>query len=684
MAGLRIDYAAASGLEPHHPSLGLGFWSAELGRAKLSGGDLVTWDVFSDDYRGGRGRYYRREFTDEEFNDATALRVEVTLRVMESLGSAAATSVQFTTPDGKTFGLGFFRDTAEPEQDQVFLCADDGRDLPRLGQHGWQDLWESPAILGSYAMPVNVMRTYVLELLRGGSAGSDGVVQLQVADSDLEPLKANLGDLNSRVAVPGLVFGHPVIAGRGAAAWRQLTIATTGRPRAPSLPRRIGNRRQLFLDDWIVEECSNLKREIGKPAKYAGNPVMRRDKPWDRAPCDLYSNAVWDPENQKLGLYYSSSSTPACVDDRVAYAESSDGGHTWVKPDLGLYAFGDHQHTNIVLPSVNRCVAGPCVFRDEHDPDPSRRYKLLAGDYGVDPGNVGYGIHVAYSPDGIHWRRSERNPVLPMLSDTAQSAFWDERTSRYVAYVRAKLVPHDRCVARIESDDFEHWTLPEVCFVAPYMMYYSMGVTPYQGIYIGTPWVWWRRVKKRDGKHDPVISPGLAASRDGWSWQQLFVGEQLLPTGPVGADDERQIRMSSTMVVMQDRILLLYGMSPDPHVHDMRVDVGLATLRLDGFVALAGSGEPGRLVTKPFVLEGETLYVNAACDAGGQISVAVLGEDGSVLEGLGHEQCEAVRGDGLQTQVTWRGGSALLGLRNQALRLEFRLNDARLYAFWVC
>ena len=53
------DYNAACSLEPHHPSLKLGIWSAELGKDRFAGGELFTSDTSTDDHRGGRGHYYR-------------------------------------------------------------------------------------------------------------------------------------------------------------------------------------------------------------------------------------------------------------------------------------------------------------------------------------------------------------------------------------------------------------------------------------------------------------------------------------------------------------------------------------------------------------------------------------------------------------------------------------------------
>lgn len=705
---MQIDYVASSGLKPNDPALGLGFLLNGTGEMEFSGGALKTT---SGPVEGGskiKPRFYRRIFEREEFNEETSLRFEakVTVKVLSSIGSPAATCVQLTTRDGRTFGLGFLSGEKSPDDDQVVLYAASGELSPPFGTYREQDwLWQ-PEILGTHSLPINVTRTYILELIHQGKDLGGDLVRLRIEGLAQEPLTAFLADLKKQPAVPGLLFGHPVKEGSGSAEWQRLTITTSGRQRRPDLPRQVGNKRQLFLDDWLIDRCENLERELGTPQKYAGNPVMKRDKPWDSARCDLYGSAVWDKEGKKLQLFYQAMSAPKVYDNRLAYAESHDGGQTWVKPNLGLFPFGEEKETNLVWLPRNQFVAGPCVFRDEHEPDSSRRYKLFTCDYGERGAGPAPGFYVGFSPDGIHWQKSPCNPVSPYISDTGQSVFWDEKIGKYVAFVRTRAFEHVRSVGRMESDDFEHWTLPELCFVPPCFQFYSLPVTPYQGIYVGLPWIFWESEASNDWeKHTPVIAAGLAVSRDGWTWQQLTIGKDFLPleieafnassdvwqksavgknfipNGPIGSIDERQVRMSSSMVVLDDRILLIYAASRDPHQPKMGVDVCLATLRLDGFVAMAAGTETGRLVTKPFIFEGDNFYVNAYCNKNGIITVALLDGEGKVMPGFGHEQCVPIREDGIKLLLKWRG-EKLNGWRGKPVRLEFAMKQSKLYSFW--
>jgi len=54
----------------------------------------------------------------------------------------------------------------------------------------------------------------------------------------------------------------------------------------------------------------------------------------------------------------------------------------------------------------------PNVIKDQHDPDPTRRYKMTYGDYVAEfEDSV---VAKAYSPDGIHWDLdADDDPLYP-------------------------------------------------------------------------------------------------------------------------------------------------------------------------------------------------------------------------------------------------------------------------------
>ena len=68
------------------------------------------------------------------------------------------------------------------------------------------------------------------------------------------------------------------------------------------------------------------------------------------------------------------------------------------------------------------------------DPDPNRRFKMM---YVAKPRGTPSSLatHVAFSPDGKHWKQAETNPAVP-FSDTAIAPYRDMKLGRYVAYLR--------------------------------------------------------------------------------------------------------------------------------------------------------------------------------------------------------------------------------------------------------
>ena len=468
----------------------------------------------------------------------------------------------------------------------------------------------------------------------------------------------------------------------------------------------IGNQRQLFIDDWIVESSSHIQRQPGTVVKNPINPIFVRDKAWDAGRCDIYGSGVYDPGNGRLQVFYSAVSMPNGHDDRLAYAESQDMGASWMKPDMDLVPFGAYQQTNLLLNAASEYFAGPSIFRDDHETDPAKRYKMFTSDYysGVTahstridgvlyanhaltpPGTGKAGLYIAYSPDGIHWTRPSE-PCSNIVSDTTQSAFWDARLGKYVAYIRTRPGASQlRGAARMTSPDFQTWSTPQIVFPAQSgtRQIYSMGVTPYQGIYIGTPWIFNAAVTA-DEPTVPVIWPELAVSREGISWSQPFAGRQFIPTGAAGSADSAQIRMSSSIIEMDDRVVLIYGQTNRGHIADMRVDVGMATMRLDGFTAMEAADQAGGIYTKPFLLEGKRLFINAVTDGAkdGWIRVGVFDENGAAIPGFSNQLCVPIEGDGLYLPVQWDQGASLAELRGRPVRLLFQLQNASLFSFVV-
>lgn len=92
---------------------------------------------------------------------------------------------------------------------------------------------------------------------------------------------------------------------------------------------------------------------------------------------------------------------------------------------------------------------------------------------------------------------------------------------------------------------------------------------------------------------------------------------------------------------------------------------------------------PGIVVTRPFEPAGSRLEVNA--DArGGSLAVEVLDEQGRALTGLSRAKCKPLENvDGFRLQLTWNKLPGFAALQGKLVRLNFTLQNAKLYAFQV-
>ena len=113
----------------------------------------------------------------------------------------------------------------------------------------------------------------------------------------------------------------------------------------------------------------------------------------------------------------------------------------------------------------------------------------------------------------------------------------------------------------------------------------------------------------------------------------------------------------------------------------MKTAIGLATLRVDGYVSLRAGNAAGKIVTQPFELTGESLRINAAAP-GGEVRVGLCDEDQHPIDGYTAADCEPLSSDKTDWTVSWRGGPGFGLIKGKPVRLEFRMRNADLYAFW--
>ena len=108
--------------------------------------------------------------------------------------------------------------------------------------------------------------------------------------------------------------------------------------------------------------------------------------------------------------------------------------------------------------------------------------------------------------------------------------------------------------------------------------------------------------------------------------------------------------------------------------------LGLAKLRLDGFVSLSAKMQGGFL-TKPFIVSRNILKINAN-SLKGNIKVAIV--DAETLESLTDfqfEKCDVISKDNINIRVSWNGVTNIT--YNKPIRAKFILESSEIYSFWI-
>ncbi len=486
------------------------------------------------------------------------------------------------------------------------------------------------------------------------------------------------------------------------------TIATLGQAQ----PINIGNRREVFWDNFIVDQDKTTATLTLHHPQFAGT-VLVHDEPYEGDGCD-YHNILKDDDRYRM--YYlgwampSAKKTPRNFTPqgiRVCYAESKDGIN-WTKPKLGLRTYNGNKENNIILDSTDNGFDNFMVFKDENpNCKPEHRYKATAYSNRHEP----KGLWCYVSPDGINFTRGWNLFKLEkgQAFDSLNVAFWDSNTNLYHAYFRGfHNVQNERLgdknvrdIRHATSTDFINWTEAKLLDFGKdaedYPLYTNV-IEPYPRaphLFVGFPTRYVERSKWSDSfdkltgaqerKERMTLHPryGLTitdcifiSSRNGdnftrfdeafvrpgperqfnWVYGDCYPARGLVRTpGTRGHDDEISL-------------YIFHG-----HWHDIATELQRYTLRIDGFASYQATYKPQALVTKPLVFSGNSLTINFATSARGSAFVEISDLDGNSIKS------SEVFGDSIDRLVGFTDD--LAQFQNKPVIITFTLSDANLYSF---
>ncbi len=500
------------------------------------------------------------------------------------------------------------------------------------------------------------------------------------------------------------------------------------------------DRTLLFVDDHDILYRSGTRRFMEQPVRHASNPLITEDKHWEMA--IGWTSVRKNEQTGKYQLWYQAYAgkraqvkTHECV---VCYAESDDGIR-FTKPNLGLFEFNGEKDTNIVLLGSGGYGDRYCnsVLFDTREQDAAKRYKMAFNDWTYDEkGDASAGLHVAYSPDGIHWTKApgppfyrnsfggkgqqlpfaglnpysetklpdgrvRRQSLLPLTLSDAADVIYDPKHQAYVIFGKMWICGPDgghawkHGMGRSQSTDFLHWSRPEFVCVSDdedgELEFHTSPVFIHRERYFSL-----NQILNR-AEHG-MMNIELMISRDGFEWERPFRKTLFLARSPGEQFDSGTLLTNCNMVVHGDEMRFYYGAyssgaiggGTDITGDQQKSGVGLATLPLDRFAGIRSDpvapsakvkkpADIGQITLKPLDLSGRTeIYVNANA-AGGTVLAELLDVNGCRVPDFDKASCVALKKDALRQRIAWKNRK-LADLPAGKYHLRLQLQKASVYA----
>jgi len=483
---------------------------------------------------------------------------------------------------------------------------------------------------------------------------------------------------------------------------------------AANEPIEIGSRRELFVDEFLIDQMSGGARlELHRPVRR--EVVFRTDAPWE-GNGSAYQSVFQDGD--RIRMYYRGGhhvASKAYETDKRSWetlclAESTDGIH-WTRPELGIVEFRGSSKNNLVLDAamvakIGGSPAHTAAFKDTNPAcPPEERYKIVI------VGHKPRGLYLMVSADGIHFALKSDKPFATQGAfDSQNLMFWDSVHGVYREYHR-QFKDGVRGIMTAASKDAGHFPNPQWLQYpgASVQALYTNQIQPYYRaphIYMGFPMRYndrgWStsmtelpglearraRAKKSQRYGTTVTDAAFMTSRDGVTFKRW--GEAFIRPGPARKDSWvyadnfvfwGMVQTKSAVENAPDEISLY---AVEGYWEGTFTSVRRFTLRIDGFVSVCAPLSGGTIVTRPLVFDGGALVLNMSTSAAGSIQVEIQDVDGQPIEGYALGDCPEIFGDAIERTVAWQTGPDVSKLAGKPLRLRFLLKDADVYSFRFC
>jgi hypothetical protein len=439
-------------------------------------------------------------------------------------------------------------------------------------------------------------------------------------------------------------------------------------------PLRLDPGPHLFIDNYLIADHSFLSRTVNQPEKLP-DPVVTGGEDGDQN-FQPYMSVIRDEETGLFRMWYNTPENRS--QSHIGYIESKDGIN-WIRPHRVL---PDPHEVKFNVSVIDRGISYA---------KPEERFVL--GFYHGD------GMKIAVSPDGLEWKMLTEKTVVKHNQDV-NSLCWDPIRQQFlmVGQMKLKIKPEWEEKRRIPhqsvSKDLLNWEpiwpilMPKIG--APIekgeTQYYAMsGIKARGDLLIGlvkilrddlnaTAGKTAKEMGDMDRKAAGIGYTVLAWSRDGRTWQrdhEVFIPENPLP----GSWDHANAWGGDQLVVGDETFLYYAGYARGHKVERFKErQIGLARMPRDRYVAREADLNMGRLITRPLILNGSRITVNAYVE--GEMCVRLVDMKGQTIEGFDWVN---LSGDAVDHPVAWE--KELKSVSDKPVQIEFQLQDAQLYGF---
>ena len=453
-------------------------------------------------------------------------------------------------------------------------------------------------------------------------------------------------------------------------------------------PVEIGSRRELFVDDLLIDTLNGTRLKLHEPQQLKLMPPR---------PFGHYATVLQDGD--RLRLYYRGDKVPGAhwkngwgkyhEGEVTLYAESIDNGVHWTEPDLGILDIPEIPKGNAILEVSDETFLVTHNFTPFIDTRPDipddERYKALGGGRyplenwggwkhadersGLREKYGPWGLKAFSSPDGLHWKLMKSTPVIAEdlgSFDSQNVVFWSDAESQYVAYFRF-FKNGVRAIRRSTSRDFLNWTPPvDMRANEPGEHLYTSATQPYfraPHIYVALP----TRFQAKAGAITDIVFMATRPGSDHFyrHFKEAFIRPGLGDRG--WGNRANYITLNAVQTSSTEMSMLMYGGAQ-------------YVMRLDGFISVHAGYEEGEFLTKPFMFTGDQLEINYSTSGAGRIRVEVQDANGNAISGFTLEDSREIYGDHISRIVKWGDTTDVSSLTGQPVRLRFVMSEADLYS----